>query len=74
MIMEFKLVDGVQFFLVLFVLVDILLGWCSGLCLIWKQIDPPGDLLVVCLGISLDWWCGIHCFWTHPMVCLVVST
>ena len=33
-----------------------------------------GDLLVVCLGISLDWWCGIHCFWTHPMVCLVVST
>ena len=55
-------------------LLDILLGWCSGLCLIWKQIDPPGDLLVVCLGISLDWWCGIHCFWTHPMVCLVVST
>ena len=56
-------------------LLDILLGWCSGLCLIWKQIDPPGDLLVVCLGISLDWWCGIHCFWTHPIVvCLVVST
>ena len=24
---------------------DILLGWCSGLCLLWRQIDPPGDLL-----------------------------
>ena len=23
---------------------DILLGWCSGLCLLWRQIDPPGDL------------------------------
>ena len=63
---------------------DILLGWCSGLCLIWRHIAPPGALLPahclqspsldVCLGIPIDWWCGIHCFWTHPMVRLVVST
>ena len=28
---------------------DILLGWCSGLCLLWSHyIDPPGDGFVLC--------------------------
>ena len=25
---------------------DILLGWCSGLCLLCRHIDPPGDLFM----------------------------
>ena len=27
---------------------DILLGWCSGFCLLWSHIDPPGDGFVLC--------------------------
>ena len=34
----------------------------------------PCPQLDVCLGIPLAWWYGFHCFWTHPMVRLVVST
>ena len=33
---------------------DILLGWCSELCLIWKQIDPPGEFVSCALLFAVS--------------------
>ena len=36
---------------------DILLGWCSGLCLFGRQIDPPGDLFYALSSLRYaDFW------------------
>ena len=49
-------------------------SWGSVLVGVWEGNLGFTQQQAPVLIVPLAWWYGFHCFWTHPLVRLVVST